>query len=680
MQKAEKRKRAMKIRNATIVVIILADILIFPWILLFPKFMIEDIIGAPERWLKFGMFNSIKMVIQDPLFRQLYLILQLGVLALIIGIGWNVNQIKKKNKIKDGVGGPEPVGDGQFGTARWQNTKEMDENIKVWNGEDPIKKGGIIFGMEKGQQEKEKIWIDTEDIHTLLIGATRSGKDRKILQPSIWELAKAEESMIIADPKGEMFISTEEFLRSEGYNVITLNFRDPLKGNKWNILDLVNKALDENDIGRATEYAWDIANTIGKTTPAGSTEPIWKNGSESTLAAITLIAAMESDFKFQRHITTAYYLLSEFGQPLDDGVIPLLEYIKGLPTRHPAKAAFATANMAPYKTRASFFTTVLSDLRLFSDEKIASMTSTQDHDFEKIGQDKTAVFLIIPDEKNTRNVLATLYVSQVYQALVNLSNKRGGRIPRRVNVLLNEFGNLPVFPDFPTMLTVGGGRGIRFTLAVQDLAQIKTSYKDSAQTIQGNCSNWIFLKTADTETAKVISEKTGSYTVSTENTGSSTQSKSKGYSISHGEATTGRKLLMLDEVLRWDVGESLILPTGNFPARYPLPDLSMWKANDDFGFVKPTGDIDADRESNRKIIEKRWELIKDKELEKVDIWLPEVIQETEEDSNKKVNEPKEKEKEKVNNVEVTSIDNILGQAAKNMVTNMPEEEEEEDFL
>jgi type IV secretion system protein VirD4 len=619
----KKIEKPVLARIILISAILLADISLLPWILKFPFFLHgDDMINAPNLWMAYGPIKAWKDIIFFAAFRKLFLFMQMPVGALILAIAWNTDRLKRKNRIIDGVGGPEPAGYGQFGTSRWQNKAEMDMYSKVWHSNEPIKKGGIISGMEKSSSGKEKVWLNDEDTHTLLIGATRSGKDRKILFPSIWELANAGESMIVGDPKGEMYITSKDYLKSKGYNVIVLNFREPLKGNRWNILDLVNKSIDKGDIPKATEYAWDIASTMGKLVPYSGGEPIWKNGGESTIASLVLLAALESEFKFQRHMTTAYYLLAEYGQPLEDESIPLLDYIKKLPVRHPAKAAFATASIAPYKTRASFFTTVLSDMRLFSDPNISDMTSEQDHDFESIGIDKTAVFLIIPDEKNTRNVLATLYVSQAYQSLVNLANSRGGRIPRRVNIILNEFGNLPAFPDFPTMLTVGGGRGIRFCIAIQDVAQIKTLYKEASQTIQGNCSTWIFLKTADVETAKLISEKTGKYTVETESLSSSIQSR--GHSSTHGTQTTGRSLLMPDEVLRWNIGESLVLPTGIFPARYPLPDLSMWNANIEYGFVPPSGDIDLDKERNRQIIEKRWADIKGRPLQEISIWLPEI--------------------------------------------------------
>lgn len=618
--------RPTRNRIILICIILVLDLILLPWVIQFPGFLVKDLRTAPSEWLAFGIFNSIKMIFVSSQYRKIYLCLQLLVIALIIKIAWDVDRLKKKNRIIDGVGGPEPSGDGQFGTSRWQNKKEMDTSCSVWYTDNPIKKGGIIFGMEKVTEIKEKVWLDNEDKHTMLLATTRMGKSRKVIMPSIWELAKAQESMILGDPKGELYITCKPYLEKQGYDVIALNLREPLKGNQWNMLDLINKEVDKGNIAKATEYAWAIANAIVNQTPTTSSEPIWKNGEQSTIAALTLLASLESEFKFQRHMSTAYYLLAEYGQPLEDDTIPLLEYIKSLPVKHPAKAAFATANIAPYKTRASFFTSALADLRLFSDPTISDMTSKQDHDLESVGIKKTAVFLIIPDEDKTRNVLATLYIDQVYQALVALANKRGGRIPRRVNIILDEFGNLPPIPEFDSKLTVAGGRGIRFCIALQDITQLKKLYDKNAQTITGNCHNWIYIKTADVETAKVISAKTGQYTVETDNLSHTAQSK--GHSSTHGTGNTGRALLMMDEVLRWNPNLSLILPIDNFPVRYELPDLSAWGANKDFGFVA-TGDIDKDKELNRQIIEKRWADIETRELQEISIWLPEIL--TEED-------------------------------------------------
>ena len=617
----KKLDRPTAVRIFIITLIVLLDVLFMPWILKFPTFLFEDFVTAPDKWFNYGIIQSYKDFLNDKTFRNVVLFMQLPVFTLIVALAWNTEKFKKKNRIKDGIGGPEPAGQGQHGTSRWQTKQEMDDNVTVWDSSSPLAKGGTVLGMEKSHGGREKVWLNDGDIHTLIIGATRSGKDRRVLLPSIWELAEAGESMVLSDPKGDQFITSSPYLKRMGYNIIAMNFREPSKGNQWNLLHPVNQAIDNDNISEATEMAWDIANAITRQKPPSTSEPIWENGEESVIAALVLLASLNSEFKFQRHMPTAYYLLAEYGIPLDDDSVPLIDYIKKLPVKHPAKAAFATASLAPYKTRGSFFTQASSDLRLFADPNVADMMSVQDHSMQSVGIDKTAVFLIIPHENTTRNILATLYIDQLYQALIRLANKNGGRIPRRVNFLLNEFGNLPPLPDFDKKLTVGGGYGIRFTLALQDIAQLKKLYKDNSQTITGNCHNWLFLKTADVETAKLISEKTGKYTVETENSSSSVQSK--GHSRSYGVGLTGRPLLLPDEVLRWNIDESLVLPISDFPARYPLPDLSLWRANKDFGFDS-TGNIDFDMKFNEEIIQKRWDGLPARPIQEVSIWLPDL--------------------------------------------------------
>ncbi|HHV30703.1 MAG TPA: type IV secretory system conjugative DNA transfer family protein [Clostridium sp.] len=461
----------------------------------------------------------------------------------------------------------------------------------------------------------EKIYYEPEDAHTLIIGTTRSGKSRKIILPSIWTIAQSGESMVLGDPKGELYIMTREYLKKMGYEIIVLNLRTPSMGNQWNMLDMVIQAVDKGDISKATEIAWDIASAIVNQKPSNG-EPIWQNGEESTIAALILAVCMEADFRFQKHMASVYYLLAEYGIPLEDETVPLNEYFNKLPATHPAKGAFATARIAPLKTRGSFFTTALADLRLFSDPNIADMCSKMDHNLKDIGIRKTAVFLIVPDEKVTRNVLATLYIDQLYTTLVELANESGGRIPRRVNFIIDEFGNLPPIPQFDKKLTVAGGRGMRFNMAVQDFAQLEKLYGKNDKTIRGNCHNWIYILTSDPETAKVVSERTGQYTVQTESANSSLQAKGGG-SFGSGASLTGRALFMPDEIMRWPDGRSLVLRVRKNAAVFAAPDLTKYKANEDFGFT-------LDKTHNQNVIKERWDNTPVRKIEETQIWLPEI--------------------------------------------------------
>lgn len=428
--------------------------------------------------------------------------------------------------------------------------------------------GGVVLGadIKRGQY-----WTVDDDTHVLLIGTTRSGKSRRIIIPTIWHLAKHGESMIICDLKKELQPITKEYLRTQGYKIITLDFRNPTAGNRWNLINPVLQALKDNNTALAVQYADDIAHTLSYD-PRYRGDPIWPSAKKALISALILAVAVEAPSE-HKHMSTAFQLLANFGQ---DGGKILDEYFNTLSLVHPARSPYQVYQMSTDKMRSSIATDTLTSLQLFGvDPAIVWMISKQDHDLAAVGKEKTAVFLVIPDERTNRNVLASLYIQQSYGALVDLANQNRGRLPIRVNYLLDEFGNIPAISDFTTKITTAGGRGIRFTLALQGLDQISEHYPNRENTIVGQCWTWIYILTADQKTAEIISAKAGNYTVATESYNSSAQmSGSRSEGVTQG--LTSRPLVMKDEVMRWPVDSALILRTRLYPARLPLPDISEW--------------------------------------------------------------------------------------------------------
>lgn len=565
---------------------LLLDFTLLPWLVQLPIFSTKfEIASAIPKWLaqmKSDPFYALKQLFIDGKYRSIWLWAQLLWYGLYASLIWKVAGFKK-NKVIDGVGGPDAAGGGQFGTSRWQTDVEMDTKATVWYTTKDLVKGGIVLGADD-TSNGWKVWLDTEDTHSLIIGTSRSGKTRRLIFPSIWELAKAGESMILTDPKGELYKTTNKYLRKMGFKVVLLDFRNPGRGNRWNPMFGVNDAVADQDIALATEKAWDIAHML--TPKSGSGDPIWRNGEESTIAALILSVAMEADRNEQKHLSTVYNMLTELGETIqtDEGeFLPLSDYFRDLPMGHPAKLAYTTAKIAPYRTRASFMSSASSDLRLFADPNIAYLTAEQDHDLAAPGREKTAVFLVVPDEKSTRHFLASTYVDQTYQELVALANQYpNDRLPVRVNFILDEFGNMPPIPDFQTKITVSLGRGIRYHMVVQDFAQLDDKYGKNARTIRGNCHTWIYLLTTDDETAQKISNMTGQYTIQTESQSSSIRDNDSNMSRSSSHNLAGRALLMKDEILRWPMNQSLVIRARQFPTRMPLPDLSAWPANTEF--------------------------------------------------------------------------------------------------
>ncbi|WFD10852.1 VirD4-like conjugal transfer protein, CD1115 family [Tepidibacter hydrothermalis] len=493
--------------------------------------------------------------------------------------------------------------------CKHEDAQEQDDQKKYQLPK--IKSGGIVIGCNK-TGKSEKIYYIDEDTHTLCIGATRSGKTRTVVLQTIGTIGLAGESMILSDPKGEIYTYTYTFLKNMGYEVICVDFKNPLKSDRYNFLQPVIDAIDKNDIPKAVEATWDLTASL---VPENShNEKIWTNGEASIIASAIMAVIYDNrngnDRRFQ-NMSNVYFFISEMCKTID-GTMPLLKYMKNIPTSHPARALLSISEVAPSKTRGSFYTSALTTLRLFTNPLIHSMTEKSDFDPNAIGERKQAIFIILPDEKSTYYSLASLFVNQSYMQLVKNADERGGRLKKRVNFMLEEFGNFVKIPDFANKLTVGGGRGIRFNLFLQSFMQLDEKYgKETAGTIKSNCETWIYLQADDLNTLEEISKKLGNYTVSTYSL-SSSHGRYSTPSSSHSINLTHRALLTVDEVRLLSRPYSLIT-SRNHPAIMYSPDLSEWFFNKIFGL--------GDKEHNRKIREYREEIREQRQSKnEIDTW------------------------------------------------------------
>lgn len=474
------------------------------------------------------------------------------------------------------------------------------ENLGVYDDTSYLMTGGLVIGKEKSRLD-EKLYIINDDTHSLTIGATRSGKTRSVVLQSICTLALASESMILSDPKGELHQFTYPFLERLGYNVIVMDFRNPNKSHRYNFLQPIIDAVDANDIPRAIEATWDLTSSLVGETKG---ERIWKDGEASTIAAAIMCVVFDNrkaSLKQYQNLTNVYFFISEMCKTIGN-TMPLIEYMKQLDQDHPARGLIAISEIAPSKTRGSFFTAALTTLRLFTNPLISGMTSTSDFVPGSLTNNKTALFIVLPDEKTTYYSLASLLVSQIYEQFVLVADSRGGRLPKRINFLLDEFGNFSTIPDFANKLTVGGGRGIRFNLFLQSFAQLDEKYgKEVARTIRGNCQTWIYLQADDTETLEEISKKLGNYTVSTYSLSANNSRHSA--STSQSVNLTSRALLTVDEIMLINRPYSLVLSRSR-PAIMFAPDISLTLFNKLLGMGSEEHNtrLREIREKRRKVI------------------------------------------------------------------------------
>ena len=335
------------------------------------------------------------------------------------------------NAITKNIRTPKIYGNGQHGTARWSSKKELLKkgtvNILKTTKEGKIKKtnfskGGLVVGLDKKKNENKIICI-SEDYHSLIIGSTGAGKTRRLLLPSAmnYALAKTQNSLVLTDPKGELFQYLSPYFKSLGYKIITIDFKNPLKSTRYNFLSPVISAFKNGDIRKAEEYCWDITQALVGNEDT-KMEKIWKDGEMSIIAGTIMTVVAENMDKPQyQNLTNVYTFISEMCRS-ENGKMPINYFIENLPPDHPAINIFGIARIAPEKTRSSFFTSALTTLRLFTSQTVYDMTCESDFDLKDIGTDKYLVDIILPDERLTYYSLASLYTKQQYNALVEYAD------------------------------------------------------------------------------------------------------------------------------------------------------------------------------------------------------------------------------------------------------------------
>lgn len=538
-------------------------------------------------------------------------IIQMGILCLLLLGGKENHGIASvaQQRVTDTLSIPTAVGSGQHGTARFLTEGEKKSVFASCGSKEvPDGKGGIVLQMKKGRKKEEILYMP-EDVHSLIVGATRSGKTRRIILQSIWNIARFGESMIVSDPKGELFYYTKDYLEQEGYEVVDFDLRNPARSRHYNYMQPILDAVERGDIPTAIDYTWDmVAVFVGET----KGEPLWQNGESSTIAAAILIVALDAPPQC-RNMANVYFFISYMCQADEEGKMPLNKYLERMPDSHPAKGVFAMAQIASWRTRSSFFTSALGSLKLFANWNMAELTSKSDFSFDSMGTKKTAMFLIIPDEKTTLYGLASIFVNQAYISLVRQADRNGGRLPVDMNFLLDEFGNFPRIPSFGSMLSVGAGRGIRFHIVLQDFQQLKKNYEKDYDNVKGNCQLWIYLKSPNKDTQEEISKKLGNYTVQVNSANSSsTSGKTASSSYSANSALTHRALLTPDEVGRLQSPYSLVMLSGEYPAIMQSPDLSRYDANEILGLGSP--------EHNQEVIRERTQERKERKIGEPKLW------------------------------------------------------------
>ena len=359
------------------------------------------------------------------------------------------------------------------------------------------------------------VYTDISDAHTLIFGNTGSKKTRNFCIPSVYTIGMAGESMVISDPKGEIYRNTSGFIKEQGYKIKVFNLRNPENGSRWNPLLLPYKYYKNGDQDKALEMLSDLCMQL-KNEVHSERDLFWENQASDLLMGLFLILfeveSDESKIHMESIQRIRLYIEPETDKP-DDASNIFWKLLKTFPERSLVRLKLASIYSLRNveKTLNCVISTFDAMVRnFFMNKKLISMTATSDIDFYSIGEEKTALYLITPDEKTTFHFLVSVFIKQCYEVLIEHAQTYGdGQLPIRVNYLLDEFSNLPKIADMPAMISAARSRNIRFVLVVQSKQQLLTNYGDDAETIKSNCKTWIYLTCRELSLLKEISELCG---------------------------------------------------------------------------------------------------------------------------------------------------------------------------
>ena len=413
-----------------------------------------------------------------------------------------------------------------------------------------------------------RLGLDTHkhrrSLNVLVIGGSGAAKTRSFVLPNI---LTANTNYVITDPKSEVLLATGGYLKEQGYDVRVLNLVNLEQSDGYNPFCYLR---DEKDVLKL------VNNLIQSTTPKGSHEsdPFWTKAETALLQAIILMLFQEAP-EYEQNFSMVMRVLeyAEVREEDEGHVSPLDLLFESIERRKPDSVAvrqYKVFKLAAGKTAKSILVSTAVRLAPFNLPQIQALTDHDDMDLYTLGEKKVALYAVIPDNDNTFNFLVSLLYAQAFQALYYSADQiHHGPLPRHVRFMLDEFAAMPL-PGFTRELATMRSRSISASVIIQNMAQIKELYKDSWETIPGNCDTILYLGGNESSTHKYVSEMLGKATIDTKTHG---QTKGKSGSYSTNFQMSGRELLTPDEVRKLDNRYALLFIRGASPVMDEKYDL-----------------------------------------------------------------------------------------------------------
>lgn len=520
----------------------------------------------------------------------------LGGVSLLAHV-YTLNNIKSKT-----------VGDGQHGSARWATKSEIKRVYRhipftpdKWrkqarNGEKPTYTGGIrkktreeelpqgiIVGC-KGGKKKTTAMVDTGDVHALMIGAAGVGKTAYWLYPCIEYACASGMSFLSTDTKGDVIRNYGGVAKEYGYNVSVIDLRNPTKSNGNNLLNLVNKYMDlykehPNQLAykaKAEKYAKIISKTIilsGAESASFGQNAYFYDAAEGILTATILLVAEFCEPQ-KRHIVSVFKIIQELLAPSEKrNKNQFQELMALLPNDHKAKWFAGAALNASDQSMASVMSTALSRLNAFLDSELEQILCFDTEiDAEKFCSEKSAIFIIMPEEAPTTFFMISLIIQQLYREILAVADEEDGKLKNRCIFFCDEFGTLPKIQDAEMIFSASRSRRLQIVPIIQSFSQLDKNYgKEGEEIIVDNTQLTIFGGFApNSPSAEVLSKALGTRTVLT---GSVNKGKND---PSESLQMTERPLMSADELKAMPKGQFVVMKTGAYPMKVRLKLFFDW--------------------------------------------------------------------------------------------------------
>lgn len=438
----------------------------------------------------------------------------------------------------------------EYGSAKWGSASKVNKKYadKTYS-QNKILSQNVRIGLD-GKKHRR-------NLNTLVIGGSGAGKTRFYAKPNILQ---CNTSFVCLDPKGELLRDTGNLLEKEGYVIRVIDLIDMSKSHGYNPFAYIQ---DDKDVLKL------ITNLIRNTTPKGaqSNDPFWEKSETALLEALCLYLINEAPEEEQNFsMVMEMIVAAEPKEDDEDYISPLDQLFIELENDKPESLAlkqYKIYKQAAGKTAKSILISVGVRLAAFNLESIASLTHYDELELEKMGERKTALFAVIPDNDSTFNFLIGMLYTQLFQMLYYSADIiNHGELPIPVHFMMDEFANVALPDEFDKLLATMRSRRIFVSIIIQNLAQIKALYKDAWESIVGNCDELYYLGGNEQSTHKFMSEYLGKETLDT-NTYGKSSGRNGNYSTNYQQA--GRELLTADEVRLLDNDYALLFIRGELP-------------------------------------------------------------------------------------------------------------------